>query len=417
MKKKYLNWAGIIAVAILAILFTGILITGTFTFFPTASINPAAPLDAGDLMVISGTTNLPAGGELVLDILPASGSDAGNGVGTDAIIERGSGMTNTWSAAVDTTSLAPGEYLINVTTLIINATDGTITTGNLLATSRFTLGTPAGGPAGAVNPRVNRTPFIAVNPIGTKRIGDRFLVTGTTNLPVDTDLLYAVIQQDNTSTFSLDPKTREMTTKGGATVTGLIAVFPGTEGVNRLSFGVDTTQLIPGPYIVNVSTIQGNISEGNISPGELSGSTGFTLEDSQAAIPAPGTGANRTPFITVDTPGVQPFFGERLTLTGTTNLPAGDGIMVQVTPSFTSDYSVIVDPRTGAEGGFFSGIMGGTEVVRGAGNVNLWSLTIETASLRPSTYEVNASTYTQDPATKKVLFGNVSGTAQFTLRG
>ena len=327
-------------------------------------------------------------------------------------------MTNTWSSAVDTTSLAPGEYRINVNNLIISGADSNVTHGDLLATSRFTLGSPAGGPAGARSSRVNQTPFIAVNPISTKQIGEKFLVTGITSMPVDTNLLYAVIQQDNTSTFSLDPKTREMMTLGGATVTGLLYVLPGTEGVNRWSFGVDTAQLIPGPYLVNVSTIQGNISEANISPGDLSGSTGFTLEDTTTAVPAqPGTGTNTNPFITVDTLGIKPVFGERLTITGTTNLPAGDEIMVQVTPSFTSDYSLTIDPRTGTEGGFFSGVMGNTDVVRGTGDINLWSLTIETASLRPSVYEVNASTFERDPATGKIVFGNVSGTSQFTLGG
>ncbi len=206
-----------------------------------------------------------------------------------------------------------------------------------------------------------------------------------------------------------------MIVRGGATVTGLISVLPGTEGINRWSFGVDTASLIPGPYIVNVSTIRGNASDGNIAPGDLYGSTGFTLVDTSAPATQSVPGINDTPFITVDTPGVRPVFGERVTITGTTNLPAGNDIMVQITPSFTSDYSLVIDPRTGSAGGFFSGAMANVEVVPGTGGINLWSLTLDTASLRPSKYDVNASTFSKDPATGKILYGNVSGTAQFTL--
>ena len=75
MKKKYLTWAGIVAAGLLAILFASILLTGTFTLFPSASIDPIADRNAGDLMVITGTTNLPVGAELEIGIFPASGAD------------------------------------------------------------------------------------------------------------------------------------------------------------------------------------------------------------------------------------------------------------------------------------------------------------------------------------------------------
>ena len=72
MKKNYLTWAGIIAVVVLAALFVSILLTGTFTILPSATIDPIADRNTGDLMVITGTTNLPLFSTLSLNIVPAS---------------------------------------------------------------------------------------------------------------------------------------------------------------------------------------------------------------------------------------------------------------------------------------------------------------------------------------------------------
>ncbi len=81
MKKKFLTYAGVAAAALLVILFAAILLTGTFSFFPSASINPVADWNTGDLLVVSGTTNLPVGSQLVIGVLPASGTDTGTAPG------------------------------------------------------------------------------------------------------------------------------------------------------------------------------------------------------------------------------------------------------------------------------------------------------------------------------------------------
>ena len=249
--------------------------------------------------------------------------------------------------------------------------------------------------------------------IGSKNIGDKFLVSGTTSLPPDTDLLYAVIQQSNTSVFTIDPKTQNETSFAGLTRTGITGVSPGIEGINRWSFALDTTKFIPDNYRVIV-TLENTTTE-NIGKNGTFGTALLILRENlpdSAVSSSPGTGSGL--FITVDTPGTR-HFGERFTITGTTNLPAGTDLMVEITPSFTSDHTLIVDPKTGTMGGEFAGMMGGVPVVRGTGNINLWSMLIETATLKPTKYEINASTFTEDPVTRKIIFGNISGTAQFTL--
>ncbi len=416
MKRNYLTWAGVIAAGLLVVLFVSILLTGTFTILPSATIDPITDRNAGDLMVIMGTTNLPLFSSLSLSIVPASQPpDPGTGRRADASIARGSGMTNTWSAAVDTTRITPGDYRVDIyQRTTTNASDGTFrfTYGSLLASSRFRLDSPnmsSSGPGSKETP----VPFIIVNEIGSKSIGDKFLVTGTTNLPPDTDLLYAVIQQSDTPISTIDPKTRNGTSFAGLTRSGIMVVSPGIEGINRWSFALDTTRFIPDNYRVVVTL--GNTRTENIGKEDTFGTTSLILRESLSNMtvsPSPGTGSSL--FITVDTPGTR-HFGERFTITGTTNLPEGTDIIVELTPSFTSDHTLIVDPKTGLMGGEFSGMMGGVPIVRGTGGINLWSLLVETANLRPTKYDINASTFTEDPVTKKIVFGNVSGTAQFSL--
>ena len=194
MKKKYLTWAGIVSAAILVIMFLYILATGSFTIFPTAAIDPIPDHAAGDLVVITGTTNYPAGTRLELDILtvsPPPGERARVGA-TDAYIVRGTGMSNIWSGALDTSAIPPGEYLVNA--YWVNETDrlnAQYILSGLLATARFRLTNDTSGPAGLGAPAMNHTlSFITIDQPGTIERGEKILVTGTTNLPEDTELIY-----------------------------------------------------------------------------------------------------------------------------------------------------------------------------------------------------------------------------------
>jgi hypothetical protein len=121
-----------------------ILATGTFTIFPSATIDTIADLHAGEMLVITGTTNLPAGEDLDLHCyrMPlSSGSEKKyDGFGGRVSIIRGSGLSNTWSFAMDTSAVVPGEYIVKVNRVIaINGSNASYKSGDLLATSRFML--------------------------------------------------------------------------------------------------------------------------------------------------------------------------------------------------------------------------------------------------------------------------------------
>ena len=180
MKKKYLTYAGIVAAVILVIMFAGILLTGSFSIFSTVTIDPIPDHAAGDLVVHHGTTNLMAGTRLELDIVAAT--PPGSRVsGTDAFIVRGGGMSNTWSGALDTSAIPPGEYLVKA--YWVNET----VRSDLLATSRLRLTGSGPAPTGFPTIGEEQAPYITVNLPGTIWRGEKLLVTGTTSLPEDTD--------------------------------------------------------------------------------------------------------------------------------------------------------------------------------------------------------------------------------------
>ena len=286
MKKQYLTAAGIVSAVLLAVIFICILLTGTFTVFPTAAIDPVPDHAAGDLVVITGTTNLPDGTRLDLDLftLPSGSSKSVRAGLTDAYIVRGTGLSNTWSGALDTSGLPPGDYIVNACPSTTE--NQTPSKGSCLASSRLRLTGTGSLPSQVSAGDGNRTEYISVNPPGTVVRGEKLLVNGTTNLPNDTELLYMVVQQSDISVFTIDPKTGTQATQAGLTRSGIIAVLPGTGSSNSWSFALDTAEFIPDRYEVVVATTKENLTAKTYDIGNVSGSSILVVQD----VPA-GTGA------------------------------------------------------------------------------------------------------------------------------
>jgi len=91
-------------------------------------------------------------------------------------------------------------------------------------------------------------PVIRINPIGEKMVGDKFTLSGTTNLAVDDELLVEV----TSSSFAPTQKTQSGEFSGA---TGTVKVTKGTDGFNTWEFPVDATTFKPDEYIVQVSGI------------------------------------------------------------------------------------------------------------------------------------------------------------------
>jgi hypothetical protein len=399
MKKNYLTYAGIVAAAILVIMFAGILLTGSFSVFSSVTIDPIPDHAAGDLVALTGTTNQMAGTVLELDIIAVSPANETNPRvgGTDAFIARGGGMSNIWSAALDTSAIPPGEYLVNA--YWMNET----VRSDLLATSRLRLtgtkpistGTPG---SGDLQPRQ-----ISINPPGTLWRGEKLLVTGTTSLPEGTELIYLVIQQSNTSVFTVDPKTGNREVREGLTRSGVIRVLPGTAGVNRWSFAVDSTEFIPSEYLIIV-TLE------SISPEKIGLQSPFDTAPlmvkeavlNNATPPVLDAGPCR--HITIDAFPTS-WANQTFTVTGTTDFPLGTELLVQVLPT---EYDLTMNPEVKHLASSMSGAVGTVTVEKGTGSTGLWSMTLDRERLDPDLrrYLVNVSNDRIDPRTYATIYGD-----------
>jgi trimeric autotransporter adhesin len=92
--------------------------------------------------------------------------------------------------------------------------------------------------------------------------------------------------------------------------------------------------------------------------------------------------------------------GDTFNISGTTNLKAGDDILVQVVSSS-------FQPTGKTQSGEFSGTSGTVKVVQGTSEMNTWSFTVDTATFRPDSYIVQVSSVSPE-AQASILF-NVTG--------
>jgi len=410
MKKKYLTYAGIVSAIILIIMFAGILLTGSFTIFSSAAIDPIPDHAAGDLVVISGTTNLMADTRLelvVIAVSPAPGTDSRVGA-TDAYIVRGPGMSNTWSGALDTSSIPPGEYMVRA-----YRANTSYQPGDLLATSPLRLTNATTDPSMLYRMMTNHTlSFIRIDRPGTIFRGEKILITGTTNLPNDTELLYTIVQQSNISVFTVDPKTQKQDLRPGFTRSGLITVLPGENGVNRWSFAIDSTEFIPDRYDVIVSSDTTG-SENLADDGTVNTASLVVLEASSDRLTpqVPGTGPCQA--IAIDAlPGT--LTNRTYTITGTTSFPSGMELHFTLIPL---EFETNVNMGTKSLSGTFTGATGTVEVTRGTGDANTWSADVDLSRFPPKEYLVNISNDRIDPRTFATIYGDTYCSKRFTLSG
>ena len=92
-------------------------------------------------------------------------------------------------------------------------------------------------------------PFISVDPVSDKYIGDQFTITGKTSLPAGTEILvevYPASYEDQTGTGSGDFT--------GAM--GTITIAGSTGSSNTWSFPIDTATFQPVEYLVTTSSLK-----------------------------------------------------------------------------------------------------------------------------------------------------------------
>jgi len=395
MKQQTLVMGSILAVAIVAAVICVGMVSGYSIFKPCITVDPVSntntgstPMDAGhyinidpvtdkttgDLLIVSGSTNLPAGTELMVQ--------AGNSNG-GAKVRAGTVGVNRFSSPLDTSTMEPGKKTIKVTNMIGDLEKGDYRKGDINATASFTLKGPYLTTDTPVQATISKDDFIRINTIGDRSFGDQFLITGTTSLPVGTEVLWQV----SPASFTTDPDQQT------GTFTGAMAnsqVTKGTGNINRVSFAMDTYVLLPEQYNVSVSTIAGDLTKGDFRPGDLTGSVLFTLHQGPAT-------ADQGQYIRID-PVADKTTGDLLIVTGSTNLPAGTILMIQ-------------------SGSFGSGFGSDTMVRAGTGGINRFSMPVDTAILKPGTQTITVTNMKGDLVKGDYGPGDVTSTATYILKG
>jgi hypothetical protein len=225
-------------------------------------VDPIADKTTGDLLIVSGSTNLPKGTSLMVQ----SGSFGG-----DTMVREGTGGVNQFSAPVDTSSMRPGIQTITLTNMKGDLTKGDYGPGDVTSTANFTLKGSYRGTETQVQAPATKDGYIRLDEIGDKKIGDLFLITGTTSLPTGVDLIWQVMPYKGTMPTGLDMNAK-----------GIMANNPVTKGdgaANRVSLAADMTNMEPGEYIVMVGPMKGDQTKmEEIKRGDPVGSARFTVK-------------------------------------------------------------------------------------------------------------------------------------------
>lgn len=240
---------------------------------PYLTINPIDTPEAGELLILSGTTNLPAGTELLVKVREEPGVSTDGlektNTGTSAMVIEQTNGPNRWSAPIDTSTLRPDKYRIEVTQMTWDHEAFKIILGETSASRSFTLTGEYLGPDPSHTEVATGDPFLRIDAVSGKHVGDQFLVTGSTNLVVGSDVIWEVVPAvapnfPDTGTFSGMMANSEVTKERG--------------DQNRVSFALDTLRLEPGEYTITVSNVIGDIYSPDFKPGDVSATTELILQ-------------------------------------------------------------------------------------------------------------------------------------------
>jgi len=228
-------------------------------------IDPVADKTTGDLLIVTGSTNFPAG-----TILMVQTGNYGVGYGGDTMVREGTGGVNRFSMPLDTSILKPGTQKITVTNMKGDLAKGDYGLGTVNGTTSFTLKGTYLGTDTPVKATITGNDYIHLNSIGDKKVGDQFLITGTTSLPTGTGLIWEVMPYTGTTPTGLD-----MDAKG---IMANNAVTKGNGTANRVSLAVDMSNFAPGEYIAIVGEMKGDPVNRDIAIGDLVGSARFNVK-------------------------------------------------------------------------------------------------------------------------------------------
>lgn len=413
MKKKYLTIAGIISAIILGTIFILIFfITSPVLFLiPVISVEPVTDqnIDANNVLVISGKTNLPVKTHIITSVYPSSGMvSPENGkkkkvARGDVWIEMGAGVWKSWNGTIDIASLESGSYEIVFTTIDFADNFSTVIESGTVASVPFVIGDVTCSGTCIRKREPAEIPFIRVNPLSANMIYEE--ITGITSLPPQAPLAWTI------EGLSGNNLTEPFQFSGNSTV------YRGIEGIQRWSVILPEC-ISQGEYRITVSAESGE--EQADRPSGISHSREFYYpgkRNSSFVSDENITSLEKIPCITIDSLPDMTINGRYL-ISGTTDLPAGEMIMCEMVPSnLMNTFNFTIDPRDSSQGGVFSSVTGSTRVEEGSEGENLWTFEIQTYSLEPGRYEVTISNPDIQPGTRELVPATASASRIFTLHG
>jgi hypothetical protein len=398
MNNKTLIHSSILAAIFIAAVIGVNVMTGYPGATPFISVDPISDKNAGDAFSITGTTNLPAGTEILAQVYPSDFEDrtgTGSGeffgaVGTVAV-EKGSVGSNTWSFQLDTSTFPPRDYRVNVSVFTGKSGPYDVETRGPVNQTAFTIrpGTgaapsPASGKAVAGG--------ILIDPIRDVPQGRLLEVTGKTNLSAGTPLLVKVIP----ASFDNETITRDYQNPENAAV---IRVVKGDAVNNRFSVSLDTRFLPLSDHIITISEMKDPSAGTGSEPARWTGSAIFNIITGTSGMNSSGNpGTNLSvPSIFIN-PIDDVSAGDTIFITGTTNVPPGSKFQVGIIPE-----SMGMDNETlqkNIENPKFNTTI---SAVRGSSNANLFSVEVPTRGFTPGEYIIFVSAYDYE-TTGSILF-------------
>lgn len=392
MKRTVLLPIGIASATILVLMALWILLTGTFYFLPTITIDPVGDeaVDEHGMLVLSGTTNLGLNTHLIVNVSAVSGKHTPFYKTVFTSVEFGSGGRNFWRAVISPSTLPPGDYSVFVSDIAFSQDGRTAIPGSVIASTTVTIPEQK-----KVTPAIKES-FLRINTVDAMAVGERIDVTGTTSLPPGTVVVWKV---ETGSCPHPEMTEREAIPSGTLIAEGRTIATEGIAGVNRWSCFIDSSGMRPGCYMIEVSE---NMTEGSAEF--------FIPMDSTAVVPT----SDR--FITIDM-FPDPPLNTIVTLTGTTSFPRGEELYVTITPNMRSGYDFLVNPKDMSQSASFSGVVGTVSVEEGPGELNLWSMVFDTYRLHPGNYVVEVSIPKTNITASGREQGDILAATNFTILG
>ena len=250
----------IIAASVILIAVSIGMVTALGTSSPVITVDPTGVVAVGETISLTGTTNLPEGTGLIVEIYPAAyeeetGQTSGVFSGVVGIVNVTGSNPGTWSMTCDTSSFSPVIHTIRVCPSGQFPENSNAGSPAIAGKARLVV---RDKPLSALQPDTLAEPphYIRINPVGSIRTGERYNLTGRTSYPAGTGLLVQVEPASFEPASSDGNGTGEMQGQFSG-VLGTVDVAPGPGGLNSWSMALDTSELLPSRYTVMVSELNG----------------------------------------------------------------------------------------------------------------------------------------------------------------